>query len=281
MTKTLIPNLGIMQGRLLPKYQGRYQAHPVGYWQQEFEIAKILGLNSIEFILDYNDAERNPLMSVEGIEEIKKQTESTGIKVQSVCADYFMEAPLHADEAEVAAKSEKILETLILNAAQLGITDIVIPCVDQSSLKGEQAASKLTDCLNRMRSLYEQHKINMALETDLDPTEFKNLLDRLPSSYVTVNYDTGNSASLGYDVREEFAAYGNRISDIHIKDRELNGGSVILGTGNAKFDLFFEELKKLNYRGIFIMQVFRDDEGVEVFKQQLNWFRQLTAQQTA
>ncbi len=27
---------GIMQGRLLPKYQGRYQAHPVGYWQDEF-----------------------------------------------------------------------------------------------------------------------------------------------------------------------------------------------------------------------------------------------------
>ena len=25
---------GIMQGRLLPKYQDRYQAHPVGYWQK-------------------------------------------------------------------------------------------------------------------------------------------------------------------------------------------------------------------------------------------------------
>ena len=32
--------LGIMQGRLLPKYNGRYQAHPVGYWQKEFEYAK-------------------------------------------------------------------------------------------------------------------------------------------------------------------------------------------------------------------------------------------------
>ena len=29
-----------MQGRLLPKYQGRYQAFPVGNWKDEFKVAK-------------------------------------------------------------------------------------------------------------------------------------------------------------------------------------------------------------------------------------------------
>ena len=42
-----------MQGRLLPKYKGRYQAHPFGYWQDEFPIASELGLDCIEFIFDY------------------------------------------------------------------------------------------------------------------------------------------------------------------------------------------------------------------------------------
>ena len=32
--------IGIMQGRLLPKYQGRYQAHPLGYWKNENETDK-------------------------------------------------------------------------------------------------------------------------------------------------------------------------------------------------------------------------------------------------
>ena len=45
--------IGVMQGRLLPKYQGRYQAHPVGYWKDEFNIASTIGLSFIEFILDY------------------------------------------------------------------------------------------------------------------------------------------------------------------------------------------------------------------------------------
>ena len=31
-----------MQGRLLPKYKGRYQSHPLGYRQEEFTIAKAL-----------------------------------------------------------------------------------------------------------------------------------------------------------------------------------------------------------------------------------------------
>jgi L-ribulose-5-phosphate 3-epimerase len=47
-----------MKGRLLPKYQGRYQALPVDYWQQEFELAKEIGLDCIEFILDFNGAEK-------------------------------------------------------------------------------------------------------------------------------------------------------------------------------------------------------------------------------
>ncbi|MEL0046761.1 MAG: sugar phosphate isomerase/epimerase, partial [Deltaproteobacteria bacterium] len=55
--------LGVMQGRLLPKYQGRYQAHPIGYWQDEFPLAAEVGLDCIEFILDYSQAEENPLFS--------------------------------------------------------------------------------------------------------------------------------------------------------------------------------------------------------------------------
>jgi len=32
--------IGVMQGRLVPKYQDRYQAFPVGMWQDEFKVAK-------------------------------------------------------------------------------------------------------------------------------------------------------------------------------------------------------------------------------------------------
>ena len=96
------------------------------------------------------------------------------------------------------------------------------------------------------------------------------MLYHFKTKHVTVNYDIGNSASLGYDPIEELDAYGTRITDIHIKDRELNGGPVVLGEGHADFKKFFKKLSEFNYKNPFIMQAYRDDEGVNVFKNNLN-----------
>lgn len=263
--------LGVMQGRLLPKYQGRYQAHPVGYWQGEFKIAATLKLHLIEFILDYDQATLNPLFTNSGLNEIKQTIKQTGVQVKTICADYFMQAPLHSENLKIVAESRKVLQQLIPNAAQLGVTDIVIPCVDQSSLNSQAALIRFVAELKNFESLAKKHHLHLALETDLAPLEFKALLGHFDPEVVTVNYDIGNSAALGYDCVEELLAYGDRISDIHIKDRKLGGGSVILGQGNADFKKFFEALKSYNYRGPFIMQVYRDDEGVAIFKKQLAW----------
>ena len=46
-----------------------------------------------------------------------------------------MEAPIHSNDNMVVDKSLNILNNLIDNAAILNVKDIVIPCVDQSSLK--------------------------------------------------------------------------------------------------------------------------------------------------
>ena len=103
--------------------------------------------------------------------------------------------------------------------------------------------------------------------------EFSALLDRFNSNSVTVNYDIGNSASLGYDPVEELNAYGSRISDIHIKDRLFGKGSVILGQGDADFTSFFNKLKDYNYKGPFIMQAYRDEEGVDIFNKQVSYIK--------
>ena len=269
----MINHFGIMQGRLLPKFKNRYQAHPLGYWKDEFTIAKEIGLSYIEFILDHNDYEVNPLMSDLGIIEIEKVIQKTGIGVRSVCADLFMEAPLHSENNSISNTSKEILLKLIENSAKLGITDIVIPCVDQSTLKGKDDQTRLIENLAEPIKFATKKNINLALETDLAPMPFLDLLNKLDSDVIKVNYDIGNSASLGFDIFEEFKLYGNRISDIHIKDRELGGGSVVLGSGNANFNSFFEVFSTLDFKGPIVMQVYRDDEGIEIFKKQFDWFK--------
>ena len=263
--------VGVMQGRLLPKYQGRYQAHPVGYWQQEFNLAQQLGLDCIEFILDFNGAKDNPLLQGGGIDEIKTIIKKTGVSVRTICVDYFMEAPLHSKDSLVSSQSQQVIKTLLNSASDLGVTDIVVPCVDQSSLHDQTVIDCFVRQLSPVVKIAEDRGINISLETDLAPRPFVELLSRFESDRVTVNYDIGNSAALGYDTVEELNAYGDKITDIHIKDRELGGGPVVLGQGNANFESFFDKLQNFNYKGPFIMQAYRDEEGVEVFKQQLNW----------
>jgi len=265
--------IGVMQGRLVPKYKNRYQSHPVGYWGEEFCMAARLGLDLIEFIVDLEDIERNPLMSPEGLARIAEVTAKSGVHVTSICADCFMAAPLHSSDPVVAQASVGYLRRLIDYAPRLGISDIVIPCVDQASLSSPEHMVRFVAALEGVLERAECCRVNLSLETDLNPERFARLIESFRSPRVTVNYDVGNSASLGYDPREELAAYGLSISDIHIKDRVKGGGSVILGTGSANFERFFEALRPLNYQGFFILQAYRDDEGVEIFKRQLNWIR--------
>jgi len=264
-------NIGVMQGRLLPKYKNLYQAHPVNYWKEEFDIAKEIGLNCIEFILDFDSIKHNPLLREDGIFEINKVVDRTGVKVKTVCADYFIEAPLHSENIKTSEYSQKVLIKLLSNVKNLDVNVIVIPCLEKSTLKDRIVLDSFIEKMKPIVEAAEKFKINLSLETDLQPNLFFELLERFDSEMVTVNYDIGNSAALEYDPDEELEAYGNKITDIHIKDRVFGGGPVTLGEGNADFSKFFNKLKEFDYQGPFIMQAYRDEEGIEIFKKQLSW----------
>jgi L-ribulose-5-phosphate 3-epimerase len=274
MMQTTQNKIGVMQGRLLPKYRGRYQAHPVGYWEEEFYLAKKLKLDCIEFILDYDGHSANPILNLSGIKKILSLEKETGVSVLTVCADYFMEAPLHSDDRKIAKKSLEVLCLLATMCSKLNVSTIVLPCVDQSAIKSSDEMQRLIETIRGVIGHFKDIGISLSLETDLPPKKFKELLNKINSNSVSVNYDIGNSASLGFNPVEEFNAYGRKISDVHIKDRVLGGGSVILGTGDANFAICLRKLKEIGYSGPYIMQAYRDDMGLAVFKKQLEWFQE-------
>lgn len=264
--------IGIMQGRLLPKYHGRYQAHPLGYWKNEFPIASKIGLDCIEFILDFNDYKKNPLIYEGGVEEIKQISKKNNVDVKTICADYFMESPLHVKDMEQQKINIDCFLKILISAKELGANDIVLPCVDNSSIRENIEKDLFLGVLIELLDEIKKSGVRISLETDLPPKEFSDLLDKIDSDCISVNYDTGNSASLGYDAAEEFTAYGTRISDIHIKDRIFGGGPVELGTGNVDFKKCLMAINKNNYTGPLIFQAFRDDQGIDIFNKQFAFF---------
>lgn len=262
--------IGIMQGRLTPPIDNRIQYFPQSGWEAEFELAAKAEIEYIEWIYDFQGADANPLSTDSGIEKIKNLSAKFGIQVLSVCADYFMEKTLLRASADEIEERQKNLQWLMYRCQLLGMNRLILPFVDTSRIDTEPELDSICKLLDDTLAIAQVTGIQIHLETSLTPERFANLLSRLPHPMLKVNYDSGNSSSLGYHPRDEFAAYGSRVGSVHIKDRILGGSTVPLGKGNADFPALFECLKNVGYSGDFTLQVARGIPGDEVSWAQSN-----------
>jgi L-ribulose-5-phosphate 3-epimerase len=266
----LTKQIGIMQGRLSPRIDGKIQAYPEKTWQKEFEIAQEIGYSAIEWIVE-KPLEVNALMSKSGMQEIKEIILKTGVRIDFICADIFMQQPLIRMSQEIREENKEYLKNILVNAKEVGAIGVEIPFVDASSIKSESEKNELISSMQEAFELAEEIGMKISLETDLNPTSFKELLDRINLNHVQANYDIGNSASLGFDPVEEIDAIGNRILNVHIKDRKLGSTTVPLGTGDADIKLSLSRLSEINYLGGITMQAARGTDDIEVAKSQLKY----------
>ena len=270
----LTNEIGIMQGRLSPRIDGKIQAYPASTWQKEFEIAQEIGYAAIEWIVE-KPVETNALMTDSGKAEIKKMIASTGVRIDYVCADIFMQQPLVRMTKETKSQNKEYLSAILKNAKEVGAVGVEIPFVDNSSIKSENEKLEFIDVMQDAFKLAKDLDLKLSLETDLPPIEFRELLECIDLDHVQANYDIGNSASLGFDPREELEAYGLKILNVHVKDRKLGSTTVPLGTGNANINFVLQKLQEIGYRGGLTMQAARGENDVETAREQLKYVRTL------
>ena len=257
-------HIGIMQGRMLPPTDNRIQCFPRDRWADEFALAAQAGLDCIEWIYDLYGADVNPLATDSGLQELRDLSRQHKVKILSICADYFMDKPLvRASQAELEDRLQT-LYWLMERGRLIGINRMVIPFVDASRIDTQAEFEGVVTLLKRILEETKESGIEIHLETSLAPARFAELLSGLPDARLKVNYDSGNSSSLGYAPRAEFAAYGEQVGSVHIKDRLLGASTVPLGTGDADFPALADCLRKVAYKGDFILQVARGASGDEV-----------------
>jgi L-ribulose-5-phosphate 3-epimerase len=267
---------GIMQGRLGPPEDGRFQSFPRNSWRQEIARAQEAQLDYIEWIYDDYGATANPIATDEGIAELNTLKQQHGIATPALCGDWFMDFPFVRCTDQERTRREGVLHDLLRKAKKIGAWRTVLPFVDNSKIQTEEEKQVVLGILKRALPVAEETGVEMHLEADFNPADFAAFLGRIPHPMVKVNYDTGNSSGLGYVAHEEFASYGHRIGSIHIKDRlRKPGGGVAtkpLGEGSADFDDIFSSIRKIGYAGGFTLQVARGGDGDEV-----NWAKQQLA----
>lgn len=249
--------IGFMQGRLSPLVLGRIQAFPWDCWQKEFPAAQSLGLELMEWTLDQERLYQNPLMSAEGQLQIRYLCKEHRVSIPSLTGDCFMQAPFWKAHGQEKAALEKDFIAIAHACAKVDIKMVVVPLVDNGRLENQAQEDELIAFLLAQTGLFRELGLRIIFECDFVPSELARFIARLPEDTFGINYDIGNSAALGYNPHEEFAAYAARIVNVHIKDRVLGGTTVPLGTGNADIPAVFRLLRKADYRGHLIMQTAR------------------------
>lgn len=264
--------IGIIQGRLTAS-GGRLQAFPLGRWREEFAVAKDVGFDVIELIVERPLGAPNPIWDDQGIEEIRFAMRETGVRAISLCDDQVMDAGLLSTGPEADA-CFATLATLVRRLGTLGATRIVLPFLEEASLKeGREAFLTARGWLEKLAPIAEEAGVAVMLENDLPSDMLKDLVSTTGGK-IGVCYDTGNRAYFGYDPAE-ILELGALIRHVHIKDKEPGGKNVMLGKGKVDFGAVFSNLKTIGYEGPLILETSRGDEDVQAGRENLAFVRGL------
>lgn len=250
--------IGFILGRLSPVENGRIQSFPWANWKKEFELANQNGINLIEWTVDTPTLSKNPIATSNLIREIADISLEHKIEIPSVTCDLFMENPPWKSDVQIL---ENVLIQIMSNMKFISAKMLVIPLVDNSSITDTTALDILIKFFERIGSCIEENNIQICFESDFSPSKLAHFISKFPGENFGINYDIGNSASLGFHPVEEIKSYGSRILNVHVKDREIGGPSVPLSKGSADFDLVFKSLSENRYSGNFILQTARSTEG--------------------
>ena len=250
--------IGFMQGRLSPLVNNQIQAFPFDNWSYEFESAELLGLSCMEWTLDYPKLHSNPLLIKTNKNKILSLCKRHKITIPSITLDCCMQRPFwKLKDKKIFKDLLQDLKLIINSASSIGAKILVIPLVDNGSINERSEFNILKKTIFSLNDLLIDKDIKIAFESDYEPSKLSDFINQFEKEIVGINYDIGNSASLGFEADDEFSEYGERIINIHVKDRLLNGKTVRLGEGNADFLKISELLKNIDFKGNFILQTAR------------------------
>jgi len=168
-----------------------------------------------------------------------------------------MQKPFWKEKIHERKKIINIFKLVLENSSKIGIKKIILPLVDNGSIDNNYQYKILILTLNKLLPILKKNNQQILFELNFNPKTVLHFIKKFNKKYFGINYDMGNSSSLGFRAKDEIKTYGNYIRNVHIKDRHFNGSTVSLGKGDVNFTDVFINLKKIKYKGNFILQTAR------------------------
>lgn len=248
----MLKNFGITQGRLVPSEKlNRIQYFPIKNWKKEMSLMFENKINKLEWTINYEKIKQNPLFNREELNDILYLKKKFNIEIPSVTCDFFMEKPFFKKNNKFTLN---FLKKIIDNGTKIGIRYFILPLVDNSSIKNKKQEKLLINKIKKFKN-YLNYNQKILFEIDYEPKKVKEFISKFDNKF-GINYDSGNSASKGYLIKDE-KIYFHRVHNVHIKDRIYKGKTIALGKGNCDFKSLFRLLKDIKYKKNLILQTAR------------------------
>jgi L-ribulose-5-phosphate 3-epimerase len=239
---------GILQGRLSKPVNGKMQEFPINDWDKEFHNLNQIGLSGIEWLITPVDNLTNPFFT--------EQTLPSNIL--SVCVDTMVSNTFY----KIDFMTENLVPVLN-RMKELGLNKIVIPLLESSSVENEHIRYEFLKNFIPISENYPD--INFCFEFECDKKIVMDVVNKKDNFFIT--YDTGNFTSTYREKinhKELINFFGDKIKNVHVKDRTFNGETKHFGLGDTDFKSIIDSLKNINYTDNIVLQLARGVDGDEI-----------------
>lgn len=258
------------------------RTHPIGIyekalpahlsWFERLAIAKACGFDFVEISIDESDGRLARLdWPARERRAFVDAVLDTGIRVPSMCLSAHRRFPLGSHDPAIRQQARDIMLKAIRLAQDVGVRTIQLAGYDV--YYEAQDADTLAWFEEGLQWSVEQAAAaQVMLAMEIMDTEFMNSITRfiewerrIRSPWFAVYPDVGNLSAWGNDVADELRKGCEKTVAVHLKDTlavtaECAGQfrDVPFGRGCVDFVGVFRQLKALNYRGAFLIEMWTE-----------------------
>lgn len=249
-------------------------------WPERLTLAKSCGFDFVEMSVDETDERLSRLTW-----DKKQRTElvgamlESGIAIPSMCLSAHRRFPFGSRDDAVRSRAREIMTQAIQLARDLGIRTIQLAGYDvYYEQQDEGTKQRFAEGLAWAVESAAAAQVMLAVEIMDTPfmnsiTKWKVWEQQIASPWFSVYPDVGNLTAWGNNVDDELSLGIDRIAAIHLKDTypvtDTCAGQfrdVPFGDGCVDFVGLFKTLKKLNYRGSFLIEMWTEKASEPVME---------------
>jgi L-ribulose-5-phosphate 3-epimerase len=241
-------------------------------WPERLVLAKSCGFDFVEMSIDETDERLSRLdWSISQRAALVSAMLETGIAIRSMCLSAHRRFPFGSRDPAVREHAREIMRKAITLASDLGIRTIQLAGYDVY-YEEHDAGTEQHFAEGLAWAVKHAAAAQVMLAVEIMDTAFMNSISkwkvwdqRLASPWFSVYPDVGNLSAWGNDVPDELALGIDCIAAIHLKDTQPVTATqpgqfrdVPFGAGCVDFVALFRTLKRLNYRGAFLIEMWTE-----------------------